>query len=560
MQSGAGSNARPLLFARSLDSAGRSYPTEAMTTDSLQLQAAAAEQALAAGQGDAHDCMVAGLGRAALHDFAAAERWFDRGLALEPHNPAVLTGLAVLRRQQGRLREAVLACDAAIQAAPAYPDAWLERGAILAAGGSNSAARDSFAQAARLAPQLAAAHAGLAALAAREGRADQARLHAEAALRHDPANAVAICARASADLADGQPGGARAALDALLSRLDHPSPDRALARGLLGDACDRLDDRAAAYRAYVAAKADFAAVNGPLAAGLPTHREFVEAITGALDGTGAEDWPAPAADQPGGAAQRHVFLLGYPRSGTTLLENVLASLPGVAALEERPTLSAADQAYLMGDRAAVIAGLEQFRRLDDTGLAALRAAYWDGVVASGVPARTACFVDMDPLKGTRLPLIARLFPEARILIMRRDPRDVVWSCFRTQFAMTSGTLEYTSLERAARHYDALMRLTEAALARLTLAVHEVHYHRLVQDFDQTTREICAFIGLEWREDLRRFDRTADRRGVATASAGQVRRGLYDGTGQWQRYAEFLDPVLPILQPWIERFGYAGNNG
>ena len=163
---------------------------------------------------------------------------------------------------------------------------------------------------------------------------------------------------------------------------------------------------------------------------------------------------------------------------------------------------------------------------------------------------------MDPLKATRLPIIARLFPDARILIMRRDPRDVVWSCFRTNFSMTSGTLEFTSLERAARHYAAMMSLTEDAVGKLDLNVLEVHYHRLVQDFDQTTREVCDFLGLEWNETLRSFDRTAQNRGVATASSSQVRRGLYDGTRQWERYAEYLEPVLPILDPWIERFGYA----
>jgi hypothetical protein len=68
--------------------------------------------------------------------------------------------------------------------------------------------------------------------------------------------------------------------------------------------------------------------------------------------------------------------------------------------------------------------------------------------------------------------------------------------------------------------------------------------------------MCEFAGLDWSEELRRFDRTAQRRGVATASAGQVRKGLYDGSGQWKPYARYLEPVLPILAPWIEKFGYS----
>lgn len=527
-----------------------------MSNESLETQAAAAERALAAGHGDAHDCMVAALGRSARDDLAGAESLLHRAITLEPGNPAVLTGLAMLRRKQGRMRDAVLACDAAIRAMPTYADAWLERGAILAAGGSSRAARESFARAAQLAPHLAQAHAGLAALAARDGDFVAARNHADEALNLDPFNAVAICARANADIAEKNPERARAALVELLDTLDRPSPDRSFASTVLGDACDKLGMHEAAFDAYAAANSDFAAVNAAAAAGQPGHREFVEAVHAGFQKRPAAQWRAPSPDQSEHRIARHVFLMGYPRSGTTLLENVLASLPGVAALEERPTLAAADQQFLLGNTPAVVSGLARFSSLDKDAIDQLRRAYWDGVRALDVASDATCLVDMDPLKGTRLPLIARMFPEARILIMRRDPRDVVWSCFRTNFAMTSGTLEYTSLESAARHYDAMMRLTQSAMERLELAFHEVHYHRLVQDFDGTTRQICDFLGLTWDENLRRFDRTAQARGVSTASAGQVNRGLYDGTRQWERYAAFLEPVIPILQPWIDRFGYA----
>jgi tetratricopeptide (TPR) repeat protein len=546
----------PFCLRRILDSGGRSQPTGRVSQTDLQTQAEAAEAALAAGRGDAHDCMVAALGRSERGDLVGAEALFGRALQLEPANPAILTGLAILRRQQSRLRDAVLACDAAIRAAPDYADAWLERAVIFTAGGSNAAARDSFARAAALAPWLAPAHAGLAALCVRDGDAQGARRHAETALACDPGNVVATCALANAELSSGNPEAARSLLEPVTARLIQPSSDRSLANAALGDAYDRLGEVDSAYRAYAASKADFAIVQGPPEAGELSNTSFVKALIAGFAAIPDKAWRAPSLDQPANAAARHVFLLGYPRSGTTLLENILASLPGVAALEERPTLAAVDQAYLMGGQVQVMAGLAEFSRLDADGIASLRSAYWDRVVASGISAAAGCFVDMDPIKGTRLPLIARLFPQAKVLVMRRDPRDVVWSCFRTNFGVSSGTLEFTSLERAARHYDALMRLTDTAMSRLDLAFHEVHYHRLVRDFDATTREICAFTGLDWSQELRQFDATAARRGVSTASSSQVRKGLYDGTGQWQRYASYIEPVMPILQPWIEKLGYS----
>ena len=409
--------------------------------------------------------------------------------------------------------------------------------------------------AAQLAPHNAAAYAGLASLAARQGIEREARHQATKALAIDPTNAIAINALASADLTSGELEKARSLLEALIIRLHQPSLERSLAHSLLGDVNHRKSQTDVAFRHYTASNADFAAIHAPQTEGQLDNHAFVEALLTGFNSTNLSAWQDASGAQPPSAAHRHLFLIGYPRSGTTLVENILASLPGVSALEERPTLIAADRDFIAGDADEIGQGLKRFSQLDEKGLTRYRDAYWDKVVASGISKNASCFVDMDPLKGTRLPFIARLFPEARILVMRRDPRDVVWSCFRTNFAMSSGTLEYTTLERTARHYDALMRLTEAALEQLPLNVHFVHYHKLVQDFDAETKAICDFAGLEWTEAVRSFDRTAKRRGVSTASAAQVNRGLYDGTRQWEGYAQYLAPIMPILQPWIAKFGY-----
>jgi len=252
-----------------------------------------------------------------------------------------------------------------------------------------------------------------------------------------------------------------------------------------------------------------------------------------------------------GAAATHVFLIGYPRSGTTLVENILASAPGVVALEERDTLADTEEALVAND--GTMADLDA---LDAAELTAFREKYWARVRAWGGEVAGQVFVDMNPLNGIKLPLIARLFPEARILIMRRDPRDVLLSCFRINFVPSPAAFAFSDLEEAARHYDALMRLTELCRARLPLAFHEVRYDRLVADFETTVRALAAFAGLGWTDDFHAFDSTAKTRGVRTASATQVRRGLYDGGGNWRRYRAELAPILPILAPWVERFGFA----
>jgi hypothetical protein len=87
-------------------------------------------------------------------------------------------------------------------------------------------------------------------------------------------------------------------------------------------------------------------------------------------------------------------------------------------------------------------------------------------------------------------------------------------------------------------------------------VHVVDYAALVGNFDETTRALAEFVGVPWTEAARDFSRTAASREVRTVSAPQVRRGLFDGTRQWERYREPMVPVLPLLEPWVRKFGYA----
>ena len=271
-------------------------------------------------------------------------------------------------------------------------------------------------------------------------------------------------------------------------------------------------------------------------------RDSVEALTPAV---AQLDRHLTAAWQGGeGHAARHVFLLGFPRSGTTLVEQILGTIDGVITIEEEPTLALAATRYFSP------AGIVRLNAITSAELAELREDYWARVATASADVAGKTFIDMDPFKAPSLPLIARLFPKAKIVLVRRDPRDVVWSCFRHTFAFSPIALELTTLERTARYYDAVMTLTAACREAFALAVHEVRYEALVRDFDATTQALCGFLGLPWSEGLRDFAARARAAPVKTASAEQVRRPLYDGSGQWERYADKLAPVIPILERWI----------
>src|SRR5262249_11678182 len=152
------------------------------------------------------------------------------------------------------------------------------------------------------------------------------------------------------------------------------------------------------------------------------------------------------------------------------------------------------------------------------------------------------FVDKHPLNTFRLPLILKLFPEAKILFARRDPRDVVLSCYRRRFTMSGSAYQLLTLPGAAGHYDAAMKLADRLQTAMAARTGVVRHEALIDDFDAAVQEVCAFVGLPWNDAMRGFADQAHDRAVATPSGAQLSRGLSaEGVGAWRRYAEQLAP-------------------
>ncbi len=207
----------------------------------------------------------------------------------------------------------------------------------------------------------------------------------------------------------------------------------------------------------------------------------------------------------------------------------------------------------------LFSGPQQLADLRFLGAAAIkrfRKRYWETLDSFGIDARNKILVDKQPFNSVRLPLIAKLFPEAKIILCLRDPRDVVLSCFRRRFSPNAANVEFLSLDGAAKLYDTVMRLVAIYREKLPLPVHEIKNESLVADFDAQTRALCDFAGIEWMPEFRRFGERAGAREIATPSAAQISRGLRtESIGHWRNYEADLAPVLPLLNGWAENFGY-----
>jgi hypothetical protein len=264
-----------------------------------------------------------------------------------------------------------------------------------------------------------------------------------------------------------------------------------------------------------------------------------------------DTWKPRAAVQDRSGARGLVFLLGFPRSGTTLLEVILEGHPTVVSLEEHELLIDAVNEYMQRPE-----DLERLSRASAAELEFLRAAYWRRVAVAGVDVAGKLFVDKHPLNTLKLPLIARLFPHAKILFACRDPRDIVLSCFRHRFKMSAPIYELLTVEGAASYYDAVMQLLVTLTRVLTLDTCLVRHEDLVTEFAREMKRICAYLGLEWAPAMGDFALRTKSRGVLTPSTAQLVRGLStEGLGHWRRYRTQLAGVLPLLEPWVKRFYY-----
>ncbi|MEA3009762.1 MAG: hypothetical protein QOJ91_1454 [Sphingomonadales bacterium] len=534
-----------------LEPARRGRIEQALAQGDIEGAASVAEAALADGRVDPLVLNLAAWRREEAGDYAGAHALLKQALALSPGDVLVLGAIGAVLRKEHRLDEALAVLDQVVTAAPRHSAAWLERGYTLEALRAETAATDSYKRALAIDPNLAPALGKLADIAAKKGDRESASAWAGRALAIDPVNPSATFAAATMEIEAGDGARAAARLEKLRETALKPD-DRTRTLTLLGDAFDKQDRCAEAFGAWVEAQRNFRAAYAPLlepGPGRPSHRSFIETIAAQVESAPLMPGPGPA-PPVAGAAAGHLFLLGYPRSGTTLVENILASAAEVVALEEHDTLADTDGTLVAND-----GQMPDLDSLAPALVADLRARYWARVRRMAGEVSGRIFVDMNPFNGIKLPIIARLFPDARILVMRRDPRDVVLSCFRINFTPSAGTYAFSDLEETARHYDALMGLIELCRERLPLAFHEVRYDHIVADFEATVRAMAEFAGIAWTQDFHAFDRTAQKRGVRTASATQVRRGLYDGGGRWRRYESQLAPVLPILDPWVRRFGF-----
>jgi len=252
-------------------------------------------------------------------------------------------------------------------------------------------------------------------------------------------------------------------------------------------------------------------------------------------------------------AESPVFVVGFPRSGTTLLELALNAHPQLKSMDEqRFVQDALDE--------LVAAGADYPQRLRDVSREALdrvRASYWERVAKKVKLAPGERLVDKNPLNILRLPVIRRVFPHARILLAVRHPCDVLLSCYMQQFRAPDFALLCRSIESLAVGFRRTFDYWYAQSALLAPAVHELGYEDLVRDFESGMRAVTDFLELPWAESMLRPAERAQAKGyISTPSYAQVTQPVNQkSVDRWKRYEKYFAGALPPLEPYLARWGY-----
>jgi hypothetical protein len=222
--------------------------------------------------------------------------------------------------------------------------------------------------------------------------------------------------------------------------------------------------------------------------------------------------------------------------------------PGIEVLEEEPTLLEA---------AKLLQPFEKLPTATDEQISAARDEYFRVAARHASLAPGKLLVDKNPLSMNLLPIIYRLFPDARLILALRHPCDVVFSCYAANFKLNDAMPNFLRLDTAAELYDLSFTYFEKARDLIDLPVHTVIYENVVKDRESELKSLLDFLGLDWNEDVLDHQATAAKRGrIKTASYAQVGQPIYtQAAGRWENFRKHLEPVLPTLEPWVAKFGY-----
>jgi tetratricopeptide (TPR) repeat protein len=464
--------------------------------------------------------------------------WYHQALEREPNSARIHTNLASALEERENYDLALAHYRTALQFEPDYAEAHNGLGVVLHEQGNYPDALAAFRKVVQLKPGFAQGHCSLGNILEELGNLDEALQCFRETLRHDPDHAGARALLATL-LRGTLPEEDLTAMQKLLERT-HLAPGRRMA--LHFGVAHVLDGRksyreAAAHLHHANALASKIWNRQGMAYDPQGHTRFVDRL---LD-TFTPEFFAQVRGF-GLESERPVFIVGLPRSGTTLTEQVLASHSQVHGAGELTLMRDTFEALpsVLNLKAGPLEALTQLQRQAAQHLAGRHLER-----LADLDARSPRIVDKMPENYLYLGLMAVLFPKARFIHCRRDLRDVAVSCWMTNFRHVRWSADLEHIAARLRDYRRLMDHWRRVLP---VSVLDIDYEETVADLEGVARRLVAWCGLEWEPACLAFHET--NRPVRTASVTQVRQPIYKrSVARWKNYEPELTPLFAQLEPY-----------
>ena len=471
----------------------------------------------------AHPGVLLDLGRVQgmCYDYAAAERYFEKAVLVTPQKTNALAMAGVYCRGFGRYDMAKDYFERAAQEPNASPDTFVK----------------------------------LAELYERLRFLDEAAKAVDRALQLDPACVLALLVRARLNRLTGKLEEAEKLVRSFLGRTD-PNTWSTRIRGWyeLGAILDRQGRYEEAMTAFLEAKT-LIRPNAPqlIVAQRSVHALLKEAETSITAEVLQRWFDAGKTFQP---PLQLTVLCGHPRSGTTLLEQVLDSHPEIISAEETSiffeTYLSLKRAFPKDARMSSV-----LESASPNALQAARKNYFhamESLLDSRIGDRL--LIDKNPSLTSLVPAVGRVFPEAKFLMTLRDPRDVCLSAFMQPLPLNQVSAIFLSLEDTTTEYASLMSFWRTLAPRLKNPYIEVRYEDMVDDLESASRRVLGFLGKPWDARILHFDEHARQKLVRSPTYTEVTKPVFKGAvGRWRNYQKYLEPHLEKLAPFVAAFGY-----
>lgn len=396
-------------------------------------------------------------------------------------------------------------------------------------------------------PGNAQVAANLASLLERENRLDEAGHWVSQVLAAEPSNELARLTSATLARRSENYSEAISQLQALIPDVNNPV-NRSIALNQLGQCRESQEDWDEAFKAFSEANG-ILLNNHPAAAPDPCGPHGLETLARIRDwlvNRPMKNWDEAPVDETGGIA----FLVGFPRSGTTLLDTMLGGHPAIEVLEEKSLFAHLHQDWSKPGTLEALADVTEAQIID------ARNIYRREMSRHRRLPDRSLVIDKLPLNLAYLFLIYRLFPGAPVIFLIRHPMDACTSCFFQAFELEGAMANFLGIERTAYFYDAMMQVAVPSLEQVGNPVHRVRYEDLVTEPGEQLEELFRFLAVEKPEPMPDYRHQARNETSNTPSYQQVSQPLYQRSiGRWRHYAEQLESGFSVLQPWTRRFGY-----